>query len=108
MFRYGHHASHPAFGILLVVLLGALLVVGVVALVRIWRTPPGRSRSFRTVTLPGAVNDPALAELRIRYARGDVTWDEYSQRASNLGYPLPQGTGPAGSSPEGQAPPPAA
>jgi hypothetical protein len=43
---------------------------------------------------PGPPIDPALTELRIRYARGDIDWDEYSRRAANLGYLSHPDTGP--------------
>jgi hypothetical protein len=108
MFRYGHHAHHPVIGLLLLVLVAALLVLGVIALVRIWRNHPGHTTPSQTGTPHGTAIDPALNELRIHYARGDINWEEYSQRASNLGYPLPPGAGPGGSPPAGQTPPPAA
>jgi uncharacterized membrane protein len=103
MFRYGNHAHHPFVGILFLVLVAALLVLGVIVLVRMLRNPPGPTALSQTGTASGSPVDPALNELRIRYARGDINWDEYSQRAGNLGYPLP---GPG--SPAGQAPPPVA
>jgi len=107
MFRYSHHAHHPVVGILFLILVVALLVLGVILLVRMLRHPPGRTTLSQSGTPSGSTIDPALNELRIRYARGDIDWNEYAQRASNLGYPFPLNTGP-GSSPPGQAPPPAA
>ena len=44
--------------------------------------------------------DPALNELRMRYARGEVSRDEYLRAASDLGAPI--------SPPESPVPPPAA
>ena len=38
MFRYGQHAHHPFFGILLLILLGALVVLAILAVIRLWRT----------------------------------------------------------------------
>jgi uncharacterized membrane protein len=103
MVRFGHHAGHPVFALLLLVLLAALVVIGVIALVRSWRGPHGGAAPFRPGT-PGTVVDPAFTELRVRYARGDVTWDEFSQRAANLGHPVYPGAGPGTTSPG--APPP--
>jgi len=101
MFRYGPAGfHHPVFAALLLALLAALVVLGVIAVVRIWRHPPGRPAPFQRGTPQGPPVDPALTELRVRYARGDLDWDEYAQRARNLGYPLPPATSP-GSYPSG-------
>ncbi len=110
MFRYGPSGFHHApgvFGWLFLVLIAALLIVGVVALVRLWSAPRSRGASFPMAMPPSAGMDAAIAELRLRYARGDITWEEYVQRSSNLGFPFPPGTGPIGSSPGAQPPPPA-
>jgi uncharacterized membrane protein len=96
MFRYGNHAHHPVVGILFLVLVAALLMLGVMVLVRMLRHPPGGAAFSHSGTPSGGTIDPALNELRIRYARGDINWDEYSQRAGNLGYPL---SGPGGAPP---------
>jgi uncharacterized membrane protein len=107
MFRYGPGAfHHPVFAALFLALLAALVVLGVIAVVRMWSNPR-RAAPFQGGTPPGPPIDPALTELRVRYARGDITWDEYAQRAHNLGYPPPPGPGPGpgGPSPEAQAPP---
>ena len=116
MFRYGHGPGafhHTVFAALLlalfVALFAALVVLGVIAVVRMRRNPHGRPAPFQRGTPPGPAIDPALTELRVRYARGDIDWDEYAQRASNLGYPLPRATGPgsdpSGPPPEAPAPP---
>jgi uncharacterized membrane protein len=110
MLRYGpggfHHGPH-VLGWLLLALLAALLILGIVALVRMWSHPRWRSGPPQIGMPPGSSIDPALNELRVRYARGDITWDEYSLRASNLGYPIPTGTGWSGSPTQAQPPPPA-
>jgi uncharacterized membrane protein len=107
MFRYGHHAGHPVLSILFLVLIAGLLAVGVIFLVRTWRGPGGRAARFRMASPPGPGFDPALAELRVRYARGEVTWDEYAQRAANLGHPIaPTGAPSAWPPGQGQPPPP--
>ena len=105
MFRYGTGGfHHPVFAALILALilalLAALVVLGVIAVARMWRNPHGRPTLFQSRTPPGPAIEPALAELRMRYARGDINWDEYAQRASHLGYPLPRGTDP-GSDPSG-------
>jgi uncharacterized membrane protein len=108
MYGYGHHAHHPVFGIFLLVLLVALLVLAIIALVRFWRTRPGHTSPVPPGTPQGQAVDPALTELRIGYARGEMTSDEYLQRASHLGYQRPPGSSPGGQPPEAQTPPPVA
>ncbi len=114
MFRYGHHAHHPVLGIIFLVLIAALVVVGVIFLVRWRRHPHGGFASAAGMpprppagTPPWTGTDSAINELRIRYARGDITNEEYWQRSSVLGYPPPTGPGPAGPPPQSQGPPPA-
>jgi putative membrane protein len=59
-------------GIFSVVVL-ALLVVGVVWLVRALAGPG-----------PGGATSPARQELDLRYARGELTREEYQQRRADL------------------------
>ncbi len=106
MFRYGpaFHQGPGVFFWLVLALLVALFVLGVVAVVRIWSHPHGPFAPWHTgppmarpgspMVPPGPPIDPALTELRIRYARGDIDWDEYSRRAANLGYLSHPDTGP--------------
>ena len=110
MFRYGHlgfHHGPGVFGWLFLVVIAALFVVAVVLLiltmVRLRRHPRGQFRSILMGT-PGPGVDPAIAELRLRYARGEITWEEHMQRSHNLGYPPPPEPGP----PPGAPTPPAA
>ena len=101
MFRYGpgfHHGPY-VFGWVALALLVALLVIAVVAVVRLWSGPRGRVDPLRAPPLP---TDPALTELRVRYARGDIDGDEYRRRLSDLGYPVQGEPGP----PMPPAPPP--
>ena len=104
MFRYGHFAHGPGvFGWLVFALFIALVVVAVVALVRTWRNLGHAPFAYGP---PGALHhpiDPALNELRIRYARGEIDWNEYVHRASNLGFPLTP-PGPYGGPPPGAPP----
>jgi len=82
----GVYRAHPFFGILFLILLVAVVALGVVLVVREW----GRGRPSQASGTPQAQPfDPALAELRMRYARGEISWEEYAQRASGLGYPMP-------------------
>ena len=107
MFRYGPGGFHHGPGVLgwlLLAVLAALLILGVLALVRMWMSPRWRFTPFQRGMAPGAPMDPALTELRIRYTRGDITWDDFSRRASNLGYPFPQDPGMGGAPPETRAP----
>lgn len=39
---------------------------------------------YRAVTTPGESTDPAVAELRAAYARGDLTDEEYERRRDRL------------------------
>ncbi|HWE70390.1 MAG TPA: SHOCT domain-containing protein [Acidimicrobiales bacterium] len=115
MFRYGHHAHHPVIAIIFLVLIAALVALAVIALVRMRRYPRGGlAASVGGMPPrnpfgppPWAGGDPALNELRIRYARGDISGEEYWQRASLLGYPPSPGAGPAAPPPPGPTPPPA-
>jgi len=99
MFRYGAGGfHHPVFAVFVLAFLAALVVLvvlAVIAVVRMWRNPRAHPVSFPRGAPAGASMDPALAELRLRYARGDITWEEFVQRAGRLGYPFPGGTGPA-------------
>ncbi|HUY20765.1 MAG TPA: hypothetical protein VMV22_00340 [Acidimicrobiales bacterium] len=92
MYRYGplgfHHGPGPLAWVLLALFLAAI-VLAVIAVVRLWRHP-GAFGSPVVHAGPPPVHpvDPALSELRVRYARGDLTWEEYAQRATNLGFPV--------------------
>ena len=83
-----HGGGHPWFGFLLLVLLAAGVTLAALTLWRAYR--PGAT--VVTAAPPSAPpRDPALAELRLRYARGEIDRDEYLQRATDLGdlVPLP-------------------
>ena len=92
-FGYGfHHGTHIAALVFLLLVIAAL-VVGVLALLRLRRVPAPRvpTGTWRP-PVPGP--DPALSELRLRYARGELSSEEYTQRAANLGFPVNPGSGP--------------
>jgi uncharacterized membrane protein len=103
---YVHHGAWWDFVHLLPFLMFLVLIgVGIWAVLRF---------SSRPVMATGAAaaippqRDPALEELRIRYARGELGRDDFSQRMRDLGHP---DIGPAAvipddapSSPEDDAP----
>ena len=97
------HHGPGVWGLLFMILVLVAMVAGVVVLVRLWQ------QSRRPGSQPGAPGgpwvDPALAELRMRYARGDIGWDEFSQRLAGLGYPHPAGWGAPGTAVAAGAPP---
>jgi uncharacterized membrane protein len=97
MLRHGYFGPGPTvFAWLLFAMLIALLVVGTTALVRCWRGL-GFGHPLAEPRVPAAPHaDPALGELRIRYARGDITWDEFVQRVVNLGRSARSASSPPG------------
>ena len=72
----------PAF-IVGIVILG-LLTFAFMTAVRVWRRSSNPSTD-----LPSVHIDPAITELRARFARGEIGDDEYSRKARLLGYPTP-------------------
>ena len=76
----------PAF-IVATVILG-LLVFACMTGVRVWRQSSSPSTDSTSASI-----DPAITELRVRFARGEIGEDEYSRRASLLGYPTPSVAG---------------
>ena len=101
IFRFGrgfHH--HGPFHLLLLTVLVVLVVAGAIALSHRWRRTPSRTAdvAWNPPSSPwqvsGAPVDPALAELRMRFARGELNFEEYSERAARLGYGFPPETGP--------------
>jgi putative membrane protein len=92
----GAEWQHGLF-IFLVVL---ALVVGTVFIVRMLLARP----HLLTRPTPPAPPSPALAELDLRYARGEVSREEYLQRRADLlGYG--HGAGPSGAPPIPPGPP---
>lgn len=95
----------------------AALALAVVVLVHLWRNP-GRLQPVHPWAPraggpppPAPGPDPALTELRVRYARGELTWDDYRERSANLGYPVAGAAGAwasPGDRPSSSAPPPPA
>jgi putative membrane protein len=82
-----HHGGHPWVSLVLFVLLLAALAF---AALTFWRTSRQPVRVAAPPPPPSApARDPALAELRLRYARGEIDRDEYLQRATDLGDVVP-------------------
>jgi len=99
---YDHFGNHPwwsVFGWLVPVLIVAMLVGAAVWVV-------ARATKERTPSLPPAgwlppqpaTPDPALEHARLRYARGEITRDEFLRLWSDLG-------GTTGNAPPVVAPP---
>jgi len=110
MYRvYYGHPGIGLFGWLWFAVFVALVVVAVTAVVHLWRHPV-RLRPVHGWPGPGTPGggwDPALQELRVRYARGEISWDEYLRRCAHLGYGAPAAPGtPGWGAPS--SPPPAA
>lgn len=87
---YGHRAfgaqgGHGVIGLIFIVVLIALAIVAIVALVRMLRAPHSMAAA---VTAAARAEDGALAELRLRYARGEIERDDFLSRLRDLGgYP---------------------
>lgn len=102
--RFGDHPGGRGAGlfvaILVAILAGAL--AGLVAAFALRRFRPGTAgpAALSGPSTGGAAHvDQALAELRLRYARGEMSRDDYLRIASDLGAPV---------APPPTAPPPAA
>jgi uncharacterized membrane protein len=87
------HGAHPLAGLLLLLVVASLVAIAVVAVLRLTRSGSGSAAADRPGPPGPPPADPALAELRLRYARGEVPADEYWQRVANLGYQVPPGVG---------------
>jgi uncharacterized membrane protein len=100
--RFGEHWRHRGdggglwlVGGLLWLLLVAAVVAGVVyLLLRASGRAPGRDGR----AAGGSTPDVAVTELRLRYARGEVSRDDYLRTAADLGVSLPDDRPPAPSS----------
>ena len=88
-FDGGHEWFHALFGIALLVVV-ILLAVWLVYSIRRTATPQSHAAAF-----PGARPDAALEEARVRYARGEITREQYIEIASDLGGPVPPTEPPA-------------
>ena len=90
----GGHAGPGIVGLLFFVVLVALAIVAAISVFRLSRA--------RHELAPGAVppagrsEDGALAELRLRYARGEIGRDDFLARLHDLGGQLPEAPSPGG------------
>jgi uncharacterized membrane protein len=85
----GGHGGPGVFGLLFFVVLIALAAVMAFSLFRLYRT---RHELTAGPVQPAArPEDGAVAELRLRYARGEVARDEFLSRLRDLGGQLPEG-----------------
>ena len=90
----GGHAGPGIFGLLFFVVLVALAIVAAISAFRLYRA--------RHELAPGAAppvgrsEDGALAELRLRYARGEIGRDDFLARLHDLGGQLPEAPSPGG------------
>lgn len=100
---YGHRAHFDwnggpgIVGLIFFVVLIALAIVALIALVRMLRTP--RPQTIAAVAPAARTEDGALAELRLRYARGEIDRDDFLNRLRDLGGQAPDNPPPAASAP---------
>jgi len=103
--QQGHHAHDGWWAgplhLLFLILFVALLVAGAVWLAR--RLSPGVAQAAAPAVAPagaaalGGASDPAVATLRMRYARGEVSRDDFLHALADLtGAEAPTGTWPGG------------
>jgi uncharacterized membrane protein len=100
MYEHHHfdHGGFPFWEWLLPLLLIALLVA--VAVWAILRLAPARAAAVPPAPARGP--DPALQELRLRYARGEVSPEDFARISADLGAPVLVAPHPP--PPEGQGP----
>jgi len=100
---YVHHGAWWGFLHLLPFLMFLVLIgVGIWAVLR-FSSRPVATTGGATLTPPA--RDPAIEELRIRYARGELGRDDFAQRMRDLGHP---DTGPTPTDSTADGPPPTA
>jgi uncharacterized membrane protein len=84
-----HHPNAGWWGgplhLILFLLLLALLVAGVVWLVRYFSRGGLAPAAAGPALMPTAAPDPAVAALRMRYAKGEVSREEFQHGMEDLG-----------------------
>jgi uncharacterized membrane protein len=101
--QYARHDSNwewigHLLSLLVVAALIALVVIVVMRLMgRTSLGPPAAASAAPVAAASSSPNDPALAQLRLRYANGEIERDDYLRMASDLGASVP--------SPEPSSPP---
>jgi putative membrane protein len=91
--RVFDHGGWPFLGLVPSLLMLVLIAVAVWAVLRV------TGRSSAAVAGPVARVDPALEEVRLRYARGEMDREEYVQRSRDLGGTVRDPEGPTPGSP---------
>ena len=82
----GHGSGPGLVGELLpLIFLVALIAFGIWAVKRVTEANRPIAATASAEAAPQAATDPALHELRLRYARGDVDRDAFAQRWRDLG-----------------------
>jgi len=71
--------------VLPLLLLAALIGVIIWGVLRMQRTGATPAAVLAAPSTPARAGDPALEELRLRYARGEMARTEYLERAGDLG-----------------------
>lgn len=87
MYRFmdpgGFHHGPGVLGWLIFAALVALIAIGVALVVHRWR-PGSGSASTIARSSGDPSGDSALAEVRLRYARGELTREQYFERLADL------------------------
>jgi putative membrane protein len=80
---YAHHGFW-LFGVIPFLMFLVLVGVAAWAVLRLSSRPAGPA-AFGPAAAPPMPRDPALEELRVRYARGELDREEFLQRSRDLG-----------------------
>jgi putative membrane protein len=98
---YVHHGFW-LFGVIPFLMFLVLVGVAVWAVLRLSSRPAGPA-AFGPGAAPPMPRDPALEELRVRYARGELDREEFLQRSRDLGGSDAPAATPPGASPPAPA-----
>ena len=84
---YVHHETwwEGAAHLLPLLLFAALIGVAIWAVLRITSDRAALATAAASRVAPPSPGDPALQELRVRYARGDISREDYLERGADLG-----------------------
>jgi len=81
-----HEGGRHAYGWLHLLLLLGLIAALVFVALALWRSRSVLAAGVTGAAAPGSTaSDQALAELRLRYARGEIDRDDYLRRSADLG-----------------------
>ncbi len=84
--RWGGNDFWWMANLMWLLLIAGLVAVAVMFALRLADRPPVGPGSTGP---PSPGSDPAVDELRLRYARGELSRDDYVRRARDLGTPVP-------------------